>query len=335
MGAVVPPSGDDERLARLFLRSLADGDGKLTRAELRRAPQALLRYDLDDDEYLSLAELLTAAPGPARPVLGRLKWGKGPRAAILRAELGTKARVALAGKSDAFRLVPAAPGSVVYRLRGPDSGWTTVRAALAEPDVRSVEEFLVAQLEGALGGGAALTKASLEDDLTLGGLRELWRYADRNGDGRLSVAELKAYLALVAAGLRAQVWVSAADRGHNPFPFLDADGDGRLSYREMLAAADLLGGRAEMTGLPAQAELTFGRAPVSAWGGVAVPKVSAPRRKPVDVSGAPRWFRAMDRNGDGVLSPREFLGPPEVFRELDADGDGVISPAEAARATPR
>jgi hypothetical protein len=41
----------------------------------------------------------------------------------------------------------------------------------------------------------------------------------------------------------------------------------------------------------------------------------------------------MDRNGDGVVSRREFLGPPEVFRELDTDGDGVISAAEAARAS--
>jgi hypothetical protein len=43
----------------------------------------------------------------------------------------------------------------------------------------------------------------------------------------------------------------------------------------------------------------------------------------------------MDRNGDGVISPREFLGPPELFRKLDADGDGAISPAEAARAISR
>jgi hypothetical protein len=40
----------------------------------------------------------------------------------------------------------------------------------------------------------------------------------------------------------------------------------------------------------------------------------------------------MDRNGDGVVSRREFLGPPELFRKLDRDGDGVISPAEAAAA---
>jgi hypothetical protein len=40
----------------------------------------------------------------------------------------------------------------------------------------------------------------------------------------------------------------------------------------------------------------------------------------------------MDRNGDGELSPREFLGTSEEFRRLDTDGDGLISLAEALRA---
>jgi hypothetical protein len=43
----------------------------------------------------------------------------------------------------------------------------------------------------------------------------------------------------------------------------------------------------------------------------------------------------MDRNGDGVVSPREFVGPPEVFRKLDTDGDGLISAEEAARTEDR
>jgi hypothetical protein len=40
----------------------------------------------------------------------------------------------------------------------------------------------------------------------------------------------------------------------------------------------------------------------------------------------------MDRNGDGDVSPGEFLGTPEQFRRIDADGDGLIDADEAERA---
>ena len=43
----------------------------------------------------------------------------------------------------------------------------------------------------------------------------------------------------------------------------------------------------------------------------------------------PAWFRAMDRNGDGDVSRREFTGTDADFRKLDANGDGLISPDEA------
>ena len=46
----------------------------------------------------------------------------------------------------------------------------------------------------------------------------------------------------------------------------------------------------------------------------------------------PAWFRKMDRNGDGDVSPREFLGTPEDFKRIDADGDGLIDAREAERA---
>jgi EF hand len=44
---------------------------------------------------------------------------------------------------------------------------------------------------------------------------------------------------------------------------------------------------------------------------------------------APVWFRKMDRNKDGDLSPREWLGTDEEFKAIDTDGDGLISADEA------
>jgi hypothetical protein len=40
----------------------------------------------------------------------------------------------------------------------------------------------------------------------------------------------------------------------------------------------------------------------------------------------------MDKNGDGDVSPREFLGTPEDFRRIDTNGDGLIDPEEAEAA---
>ena len=174
--------------------------------------------------------------------------------------------------------------------------------------------------------------ADLEEDAALAGFLDLFPYADRDGDNRLSLGELQTYLDLVEQGLGAQVWVTAADRGGNPFPFFDRDGDGRLSLRELSAAPDLIAGRAGGKGLPGQFDLSFGSPPVRSWGGVAIPAFKPPAIGAVAAAAAPAWFRAMDRNGDGFVSRREFLGPPEVFRQLDANGDGLLSATEAARA---
>jgi Ca2+-binding EF-hand superfamily protein len=254
----------------------------------------------------------------------------GAASAVLRLDLGAKPAAALAGKG--MRLVGGPAGA--YRLIHPTGGWALLtRAERRAPEVRSTAEFLVAQLTAAGGDRAPVKKADLEQDPASAGLVELLGHADRDGDGKLSLAELTAYLKLVERGVAAQVWVTVKDLDRNPLPFLDTDGDGRLSYAEMTRAADLLLGRAEIRGLPRQFELSLGGPEAASWGGVQLPAI--PRRAqaaPVRKRPVPAWFRAMDRNGDGVISPREWLGPPELFRKLDRNGDGVISAEEAAAA---
>jgi Ca2+-binding EF-hand superfamily protein len=84
----------------------------------------------------------------------------------------------------------------------------------------------------------------------------------------------------------------------------DANHDGRLSWNE----------------LPQLFELTWSLGP---------PRRPSPASSIArSQEAAPNWFRNMDRNGDGDVSPREFLGPLEDFQKLDSDRDGLISPAE-------
>jgi Ca2+-binding EF-hand superfamily protein len=203
--------------------------------------------------------------------------------------------------------------------------WRPTRTA---PEVKSAAEFLIAQFKAAADGRAALAKGDLEQDPALNGLLALFRFADRNRDNRLSLTELETYLKLIELGIRAQLWIKVVDHGHNPFHFLDSDGDGRLSCQELAGASKTMGD--EAANRTRRFHLDFGGPAVRTWGGVPIPAPNAVLHTIVRrTTSLPRWFQAMDRNGDGVISPLEFAGPPEIFRRLDSNGDGLITPAEA------
>jgi Ca2+-binding EF-hand superfamily protein len=170
---------------------------------------------------------------------------------------------------------------------------------------------------------------------------------DRDGDGKVSRKELQDYLDQVhdrqvqALSRRVACRISAEGRGL--FDLLDRDRDGRLGLRELRGAPRLLAaldqdgdGMLSRDEVPRtyQVALGLGQASFHRLGGnvILVPGHD-PATLPPDLSRAgPVWFRKMDRNGDGDVSPREWLGTPEDFRRIDADSDGLISAEEAERA---
>ena len=119
---------------------------------------------------------------------------------------------------------------------------------------------------------------------------------------------------------------------------IDADRDGRLSVElrtawDRLAAWDRNGdGSVARSEIPRNMDVTVMRGPAGFGRGMRQAVMGVNPAAPRASTKGPLWFRKMDRNGDGVLSPREFVGTAEDFKKLDTDGDGFIDAREAEKA---
>jgi Ca2+-binding EF-hand superfamily protein len=332
--------------AGLFRLLDRDGDGRLSRDELRRAAESLRRLDANDDEVLTREEILPLAkkalagtaliPSP----LSVSYWvdGKLANSAV------AQRLPALTNASYTFdvRLTPTG-GS----CRPPESASEVGEAAVAtgpgavfrlrvaptQPYLASgIRDLYRQQFSVAAAGRGSVALATL-DRTRFAALHRIGRVADRDGDGSLTEAELTRCVDLFTRSLDSHATVTVSTGKEGLFDLLDADGDGRLSPRELATAAErLLGAKPRDAAfgpddLPLAFDVVFSQGQPDRRVVAAGPGAGATPRLAV-----PEWFRLMDQNGDGYVSRHEFVGSDEEFRRLDRDGDGLISPQEAIAA---
>jgi Ca2+-binding EF-hand superfamily protein len=346
--------------ADLFERLDVDRDGVLSAAELKAAPAVLRRLDANDDEMITPNEVTAtgyfepAGPAfvtgaPTGPAAGgspfySLRPGEGaaPLARLLAAQYaGTKnapppsgwlrrppdleVSAELAGGPAEIRLTPGRrPGVRVQHRHGEltaAAGDWRVAVRLGArpappPRAPAAARALFRTLDADRSGWLESAEVQKPPFTYVSWLR----LADRDGDGRVSEKEFVAFAALQQQVRGSMAFVRVVDHGQSLWHLLDSNRDGRLGLREIRDAAKRLGPAGRP---PRQFEITlsYGHNPPPGEGARAHP---LPPRGPV-------WFRKMDRNRDGDVSPAEWLGTAEQFRAIDADGDGLISAGEAER----
>jgi hypothetical protein len=126
-----------------------------------------------------------------------------------------------------------------------------------------------------------------------------------------------------------QVRVRAGQVEDPVFGWLDVNHDGRLTPRELEGASKrLVELDREGDGLVTAAQLPEQVTCAIVRGGAANDAMDATGLSGKPPGDLPRWLKAIDTDGDGEISPREFLGTSAQFSELDVNGDGFLDSSE-------
>lgn len=311
-----------------LLRALdRSSDGNLDAAELAEAADLLQTHDRNDDELVGpgeLSERIDRYPGAVASTLVRrnvedtqVKEGF---------TLDDAAPPAIDGVT--LELSPSEPAAAA------STSWVSRRRDDVQWHFRTDRGLLQSQTDAAMQDARAwLDRIDTNRDGMLveaeatGPDRprfEAWlAFADRDHDHRLPRAESNAWLKLQQAVADAQVMLTLLDFGRGLFEYVDVNHDGGLSRTELRD----LPRRLDQDGCLVEGRLDVARLPtcilcVAAQGHPQ--SVLLPRE-----AGGPAWFQGMDRNGDGSVSPAEFLGARRRFDQFDADRDGLLTTAEA------
>jgi Ca2+-binding EF-hand superfamily protein len=198
-------------------------------------------------------------------------------------------------------------------------------------------QFYLQQFDSLKEKKGYVDKAQEKDNAMYPYLFFIFPQADRNADGKLTRKELEAWMDLTAQGGNCFVTIQVEDIGRNLFNVIDKNGDSQLSMREMRTAWERVkplckdGKGLEQKDLPRALRITVGQGNTYYRGGNFAVTVygRAMGAQSKTTGSVPAWFIKMDRNNDGDISPKEWLGTEEEFRAIDTDGDGLISADEA------
>ena len=231
----------------------------------------------------------------------------------------------------------AKDGTTVTEIDGVEIAWG-VEPPNPEPSLAEVrQEVESAMKDYDRDGNGYIDRA----EASVQRIGQFFDLLDQDGDGRLYRKEILDFLdrvyPLIRAARQSRVALNVTQQNAGLFGLIDLDGDGRLSLREVRRMVELPS-KYDRDGDGAVSPAEVPRRFRAAFSVVDPQTLTHEKRTftsapvPSDRAEAgPEWFRQMDRNRDGDVSPAEFLGPAAAFRALDADGDGLISAAEAAR----
>jgi Ca2+-binding EF-hand superfamily protein len=339
------PGESPVRLARLLIKKFDSGssrgpgrrDSRLSPEEFAIPADAFAAADRNHDGTLSAEELRTylfQAPRDAILDVALSADASGKAAAVVR-DLAGGSPSGMTVRQLSEGLVEIDAGSIRLDIHVDDGA---AAAESARKGFRSLLESADANEDG------YLEMDELASDIGRPSLLAgLFRALDRDGDGKVYPRELDEFVAREAVAARGRLVMTASDDGRALFGMLDLDRDRRLGAREVLetfarvsACDGNRDGHVTPDEIPHHIRLNLDRGDLSfllsppALGGAVVvnPAMTAAPVRPRPAVG-PSWFRKMDRNHDGDVSPREFLGTREQFDRLDRDHDGLLSPDEA------
>ncbi len=335
---LVPPGDPSARLnfaQKVVAYYDKDGNGSLSRKEIDLPPDVFKELDLNKDGELSTIEIMRLLRRPPDLEfvvrLGKLANKESPTDPVGKpAPLATFAKPGTAGN------MLLELGDSQLDLRRVESGYGSNDQLAAQAS--AVQQQYTALLKSADTKGKGYVAKEDIAKPQYKQVQALFDAADRDGDGKLTEAELTAYFDMQAKAVASYITISVTDNGRGLFDILDANRDGSLGLRELRTAWSRLApydrdgdGCITREEIPRQFQVQLGLGQATQFGARPVQPAMMAGSLVGTTNRGPIWFRKMDRNGDGDVSLREFLGTREQFDKIDTDGDGLISLEEAER----